>query len=95
MFVQNHSALWARTTKNTDVSTGPLAGPFARLLALLTVNDWMAIFFFKERKKERKNKIEKEEEAETKKEPEEERYQKNKKRKKKKDDKKEEVDWSW
>ena len=33
-------ALWARTTKNTDWSTGPLACPFARsfarLLALLT-----------------------------------------------------------
>ena len=27
--VLSHSALWARTTKNTDRSTGPLAGPFA------------------------------------------------------------------
>ena len=49
--------LWARTAKNTDWSTGPLARPFARSLALLTralahfaysrargkVNDWMAI----------------------------------------------------
>ena len=29
-------ALWARSTKNPDVSTGPLTRPFARLLALLT-----------------------------------------------------------
>ena len=50
-------ALWARTTKNTDCSTGPLTCPFARLLvpptrplthyahslAHGTVNDWMAI----------------------------------------------------
>ena len=29
-------SLWSRTNKNRDVSTGPLARPFARLLALLT-----------------------------------------------------------
>ena len=29
-------ALWARSTKNPDVSTGPLARPFARSLAPLT-----------------------------------------------------------
>ena len=28
-------ALWARTVKNTDCSTGPLARPFARSLAPL------------------------------------------------------------
>ena len=28
--------LWSRTVKNTDLSTGPLAHPFARLLATLT-----------------------------------------------------------
>ena len=28
--VLSHSALWARTTKNTDCSTGPVARPFAR-----------------------------------------------------------------
>ena len=31
-----HVALWSRTNKNRDVSTGPLARPFARSLALLT-----------------------------------------------------------
>ena len=30
------ASLWARTTKNTDRSTGPLARPFARSLAPLT-----------------------------------------------------------
>ena len=30
------AALWARTTKNTDWSTGPLARPFAHSLAPLT-----------------------------------------------------------
>ena len=29
-------ALWSKTTKNTDWSTGPLARPFTRLLAPLT-----------------------------------------------------------
>ena len=40
------NALWSGTNKNRDVSTGPLARPFARSLAPLTrgtVNDWMAI----------------------------------------------------
>ena len=32
-------ALWSGTNKNRDVSTGPLARPFARR----KVNDWMAI----------------------------------------------------
>ena len=31
----NH-ALWSKTTEKLDISTGPLAHPFARLLALLT-----------------------------------------------------------
>ena len=31
-----YAALWARITKNTDWSTGPLACPFARSLAPLT-----------------------------------------------------------
>ena len=31
-----HDALWSKTTKNADVSTGPLACPFARSLAPLT-----------------------------------------------------------
>ena len=34
--LHSHTALWARLTKHTDWSTGPLARPFARLLALLT-----------------------------------------------------------
>ena len=41
------SSLWSKIEKNTDVSTGPLARPFARSLAPLTrgtVNDWMAIY---------------------------------------------------
>ena len=29
-------ALWSKTAKNTDCSTGPIAPPFARLLAPLT-----------------------------------------------------------
>ena len=32
----NGNALWSRTNKNRDVSTGPLARPFARSLAPLT-----------------------------------------------------------
>ena len=35
-FAPKTIALWARTTKNTDWSTGPLARPFARSLAPLT-----------------------------------------------------------
>ena len=31
-----YSTLWSKIEKNTDVSTGPLAPPFARSLALLT-----------------------------------------------------------
>ena len=34
--MESEMALWSRTTKNPDVSTEPLARPFARLLALLT-----------------------------------------------------------
>ena len=33
---KKESTLWARSTKNPDVSTGPLARPFARSLAPLT-----------------------------------------------------------
>ena len=33
---QKKSTLWSRTTKNPDVSTGPLAHPFAHPIALLT-----------------------------------------------------------
>ena len=32
----HHGTLWTRSTKNPDVSTGPLARPFAWLLAPLT-----------------------------------------------------------
>ena len=46
-------ALWSGANKNRDVSTGPLACPFARSLAHFahslargTVNDWMAIYSF-------------------------------------------------
>ena len=34
---------WSITVKNRDVSTGPLARPFAHSLARGTMNDWMAI----------------------------------------------------
>ena len=46
-------ALWAISTKNPDVSTGPFTCPFANLLTLIIhsltlalgkVNDWMAIY---------------------------------------------------
>ena len=33
---KDKNALWARITKNTDWSTGPLARPFAHSLARLT-----------------------------------------------------------
>ena len=33
--IEWHSALWSRTTKSQDISTGSLAGPFACLLTLL------------------------------------------------------------
>ena len=39
MFIITHghnNAQWGRTVKNWDVSTGPLARPFARLVAPLT-----------------------------------------------------------
>jgi len=35
-FTYLYNALWFRSAKNRDVSTGPLARPFARLLAPLT-----------------------------------------------------------
>ena len=41
-------ALWARITKNTDWSTGPLAPPFAHLLAPLAplMGQWMIGWLF-------------------------------------------------
>ena len=41
----NYHALGARITKNPDLSTGPLARPFAHSLARGTVNDWKAISY--------------------------------------------------